>query len=105
MILKRASEFLNQQTIDKLEQIIQPWYLGCDSATPTSTYEPKTILYNHRRGVYTGSEFFFEVMDELWETRKDFQVWTTLKEMAVKLGYVTPEEFDAWVIPKDMVGL
>ena len=30
---------------------------------------------------------------------------TTLKEMAVKLGYVTPEEFDAWVIPQDMVGL
>ena len=30
---------------------------------------------------------------------------TTLKEMAVKLGYVTSEEFDAWVIPKDMVGL
>jgi fumarate hydratase class II len=30
---------------------------------------------------------------------------TTLKEMAVKLGYVTPEEFDAWVIPKNMVGL
>ncbi len=30
---------------------------------------------------------------------------TTLQEMAVKLGYVTPEEFDAWVIPKDMVGL
>lgn len=29
---------------------------------------------------------------------------TTLKEMAVKLGYLTPEEFDAWVIPKDMVG-
>jgi fumarate hydratase class II len=29
---------------------------------------------------------------------------TTLKEMAVKLGYVTPEEFDAWVRPEDMVG-
>jgi fumarate hydratase class II len=29
---------------------------------------------------------------------------TTLKEMAVKLGYVTPEEFDAWVKPEDMVG-
>ncbi|MDQ6844896.1 MAG: class II fumarate hydratase [Bacteroidota bacterium] len=29
---------------------------------------------------------------------------TTLKEMAVKLGYVTPEQFDAWVVPKDMVG-
>ena len=29
---------------------------------------------------------------------------TTLKEMAVKLGYVTPEEFDAWVDPANMVG-
>lgn len=29
---------------------------------------------------------------------------TTLKEMAVKLGYVTPEEFEKWVIPGDMVG-
>ncbi|WP_336516213.1 class II fumarate hydratase [Pollutibacter soli] len=29
---------------------------------------------------------------------------TTLKEMAVKLGHVKPDEFDAWVIPADMVG-
>lgn len=29
---------------------------------------------------------------------------TTLKEMAVKLGYLTPEEFDQWVVPGDMVG-
>jgi fumarate hydratase, class II len=29
---------------------------------------------------------------------------TTLKEMAVKLGYVTPEEFDKWVVPANMVG-
>ncbi|MBS1744402.1 MAG: class II fumarate hydratase [Bacteroidetes bacterium] len=29
---------------------------------------------------------------------------TTLKEMAVKLGYVTPEDFDAWVVPANMVG-
>ncbi len=28
----------------------------------------------------------------------------TLKEMAVKLGYVTEKEFDAWVIPANMVG-
>jgi fumarate hydratase class II len=28
---------------------------------------------------------------------------TTLKEMAIKLGYVTSEEFDAWVNPLDMV--
>jgi fumarate hydratase class II len=29
---------------------------------------------------------------------------TTLKEMAIKLGYVTAKEFDEWVIPKNMVG-
>jgi fumarate hydratase class II len=29
---------------------------------------------------------------------------TTLKEMAVKLGYVTPEQFDEWVRPENMVG-
>ena len=28
----------------------------------------------------------------------------TLKEMAVKLGYVTPEQFDEWVVPGEMVG-
>lgn len=28
---------------------------------------------------------------------------TTLKEEAVRLGYVTPEEFDEWVKPEDMV--
>ncbi len=29
---------------------------------------------------------------------------TTLKDMAVRLGYVTAEEFDEWVIPSKMVG-
>jgi fumarate hydratase class II len=30
---------------------------------------------------------------------------TTLKEMAVRLGYVTPEQFDEWVVPANMVGI
>ena len=30
LVLKRASTFLNKETLDKLEKIIQPWYLGCD---------------------------------------------------------------------------
>jgi fumarate hydratase class II len=29
---------------------------------------------------------------------------TTLKETAVKLGYLSPEQFDEWVIPSQMVG-
>ena len=29
---------------------------------------------------------------------------TTLKEESVRLGYVTAEDFDAWVKPEEMVG-
>ncbi|WP_340074054.1 class II fumarate hydratase [Leptobacterium sp. I13] len=29
---------------------------------------------------------------------------TTLREEAINLGYVTPEEFDEWVKPEDMIG-
>lgn len=29
---------------------------------------------------------------------------STLKEMAVKLGYITPEQFEEWVKPENMVG-
>jgi fumarate hydratase, class II len=36
--------------------------------------------------------------------QKAHQEGTTLKEMAVKLGYVTAAEFDEWVDPKKMVG-
>ncbi len=36
--------------------------------------------------------------------KKAYQEGTTLKEAAVKLGYVTAEQFDQWVRPEDMVG-
>ena len=29
---------------------------------------------------------------------------TTLKEEAVRLGYVTPEQYDEWVKPEEMIG-
>jgi hypothetical protein len=80
LVIKRASETFKPHITDKLEKIIQPWYLGCDSATPTVKWIPKTIVFNHREGYYTGSEWFFEAMDELWEVRQDFQVLTSLKK-------------------------
>ena len=81
LVIKRASETFQPHIIEKLEEIIQPWYLGCDSATPTGEYDDKTIVFNHREGVYTGSDWFFETMDELWKERQDFKVYTSLKEM------------------------
>lgn len=36
--------------------------------------------------------------------KKAYKEGTTLKAAALKLGYLTEKEFDAWVRPKDMVG-
>jgi hypothetical protein len=81
LVLKRAAEDFKPHIIERLDKIIQPWYLGCDTATPSAGYKPKTIVFNHRDNVYTGSEWFFKTMDSIWEERQDFEVWTTLKTM------------------------
>ncbi len=49
---------------------------------------------NNKIGYYKAAEI----------AQKAHKEHTTLKEMAVKLGYVTPEEFDEWVVPGNMVG-
>jgi len=45
------------------------------------------------------------VVDVAKAAKKAHKEGTTLKEMAVKLGYVTPAEFDEWVDPAKMVGV
>jgi fumarate hydratase class II len=50
---------------------------------------------NTRIGYYKAAEI----------AQKAHKEGTTLKEMALKLGYVTAEEFDQWVDPAKMVGL
>lgn len=49
---------------------------------------------NPKIGYYKASEI----------VQKAHREGTTLKEMAVKLGYLTDAEFDAWVVPANMVG-
>ena len=77
MVLKRASDYFNEETLAKLDKIIQPWYLGTDDWRE-GTVEPKTILFNHRANPYTGSDWFFKEMDKLWEKRQDFKVLTSI---------------------------
>lgn len=36
--------------------------------------------------------------------KKAHKEGTTLKESALKLGYLTEEQFDAWVKPENMLG-
>ena len=33
-----------------------------------------------------------------------YQNGTTLKQAAIELGYLTAEQFDAWVVPAEMIG-
>jgi fumarate hydratase class II len=49
---------------------------------------------NNKIGYYKAAEI----------AQKALKEDTTLKEMAVRLGYVTPEQFDEWVRPEKMVG-
>ena len=71
---------LNKEQLEKLDTIIQPWYLGCDE-WQEGVVKPKTILFNHRADGYTGADWFFEEMDKLWEQRQDFKVYTTLAQI------------------------
>jgi len=49
---------------------------------------------NNKIGYYKAAEI----------AQKAHKEGSTLKEMAVKLGYLTPEQFDEWVVPAKMVG-
>jgi glycosyltransferase involved in cell wall biosynthesis len=80
-VLDRAKATYNKDVLKRLETIIQPHYLGVDVVdVTTTTVRPKTILFNHRDGEYTGFGWFIKCMDKLYEKRQDFTVYTTLAQ-------------------------
>jgi hypothetical protein len=80
-VIKKSKELFTDTQVKQLEEIIQPHYLGIDDVSPNHKYEPKTILFNHRDNDYTGYSWFVEQMDELYKTRQDFKVYTTLTNL------------------------
>ena len=78
-VLKKATEFFNEQTIEKLSTIIQPHYLGIDKIKKSTNFlsEPKLLLFNHRHNSYTGYKWLIGCLDKLWEQRKDFKLIVT----------------------------
>lgn len=75
--IKYASKVFNQDTVDKLEKIMRPHYLGVDTIQKRGEVIPKSVIFNHRANGYTGWNWFVEEMDKLWEKRQDFTVYTT----------------------------
>jgi len=80
-VIKKSKELFSDKQVKQLEEKIKPHYLGIDDVSPNHKYEPKTILFNHRDNDYTGYSWFVEQMDELYKTRQDFKVFTTLTNL------------------------
>jgi fumarate hydratase class II len=77
---------------DKCAAGIEPLYENIEKHLNNSLMLVTAL--NTKIGYYKSAEI----------AQKAHKEGTTLKAMAVKLGYLTEEEFDAWVIPGDMVG-
>lgn len=82
LVLKKAKQWYNKDTIKKLDKIIQPHYLGIDKINNMKVKtKKKTIIFNHRDNYYTGWTWFVDRMDELYKERQDFTVYTTLADL------------------------
>jgi glycosyltransferase involved in cell wall biosynthesis len=81
LIIEKSKEIYTQDVIDRLEQIIQPHYLGVDDISTGHKHKPGTILFNHRDNEYTGYTWFVKQMDDLYKKRQDFKVYTTLTDL------------------------
>jgi hypothetical protein len=118
-VLDEAMEYFNQPTVDQLDRIIQPHYLGVDRVEEHSKTIEKAVIFNHRANGYTGWNWFVEEMDELWQKRQDFTVYTTYAKIdrpwnkrideptregyinqlkRMKFGVSCFEEYSAWSI-------
>ena len=83
LILKNARKKFNEEFVNKLDEIIQPHYLGWEVPKYDNTapqYGEKTIVFNHRPHEYKSYPWFIKQMDKLWEERQDFKVWVPLTD-------------------------
>ena len=81
LTIKEAGKHWNKKVLKDLQKIIQPHYLGVDRVNVRKDYKDKTVIFNHRGAGYTGWEWFVKVVDEIWEKRQDFKVYTTLTKV------------------------
>jgi hypothetical protein len=82
LIVRHSKELLSSDLVRKLEQVIQPHYLGSVpmEVQLAKARVPKTVIFNHRFNEYTGWDWFSKAMDTLWEKRQDFTVYTTVED-------------------------
>jgi glycosyltransferase involved in cell wall biosynthesis len=84
---------------EKLNDILQPLYLGAETPVidtsftlPSELMNKKIIVFNHRAHAYKNYDWFLKQMDELYKTRKDFVVWVPLAE-SIDRPYISNIKF------------
>jgi glycosyltransferase involved in cell wall biosynthesis len=96
-VIENAKEFYNEDTLNKLDQIIQVMHLGVDEKnivdTPSVDYD-KVIVFNHRTDSYKGWDRFIKWMEKYRETRQDFLVWVPLLDTPNVWSWVDTTKYD-----------
>ena len=96
-VIENASEFYNEDTLNKLDQIIQVMHLGIDknniTKEPSLDYD-KTIVFNHRTNSYKGWDRFIKWMEKYRETRQDFKVWAPLLNKPNEWSWVDTTQYE-----------
>jgi hypothetical protein len=81
LVLDKVSQSYHPRMVRRLDDIIQPHYLGIDKVDMKSEPKGKSIIFNHRDNEYTGFKWFIKQMDKLYVKRQDFTVYTTLADI------------------------
>ena len=94
LVLKNARTHFNDDVVNRLDEILEPHYLGWEIPKYNKqTTDKKIIVFNHRPHTYKNYPWFLEQMDKLWEQRKDFEVWVPLADK-IEREYMTNDKYD-----------
>ena len=94
LILKNAKTHFNDKVVDKLNEIIEPQYLGWEVPKyEKRESDKKIIVFNHRPHTYKNYPWFLNQMDKLWKERQDFEVWVPLADSKDR-EYITNDKYD-----------
>ena len=94
LVIKNAKTHLNDDVVNRLDEILEPQYLGWEIPKyKKQTTDKKIIVFNHRPHKYKNFDWFLKQMDRLWNHRQDFEVWVPLID-SVSKPYMTNDKYD-----------
>ena len=94
LVIKNAKTHLNDDVVNRLDEILEPQYLGWEIPKyKKQTTDKKIVVYNHRPHTYKNWPWVLKQMDKLWEQRQDFELWVPLADTNER-EYMTNDKYD-----------